>query len=188
MRRRKLDAENGHMFQSARPDPDADLRGMLLVLGKVDANMSDAERVDQLAALEQLKSAVAAAQARITVDFVESQEQVARQWRQRARECADDNDFEGWRAARERTARRSRRRRPSAPPEWPAAWEPAPRCRAGRGRTGGVGASGVSVARVPAGGGALTLVREMPHTMAALQDGTLTDWRGPSGHAGRSPS
>ena len=24
---------------------------------------------------------------------------------------------------------------------------------------------------------ALTLVREMPHTMAALQDGTLTDWR-----------
>ena len=25
---------------------------------------------------------------------------------------------------------------------------------------------------------ALTLVREMPHTMAALQDGTLTEWRG----------
>jgi hypothetical protein len=83
--------------------------------------ISDAERIDRLTELEQVKAACAAAQARITADFVESQADVAEAWRRRARECADDNDFEGWRTAREQarratlvpdggTGRRARRR------------------------------------------------------------------------------
>jgi Domain of unknown function (DUF222) len=167
------------MFERTDPTLTQTLRGLPFLLGKVDANISDAERVDQLAALEQLKSAVAAAQARITVDFVESQEQVARQWRHRARECADDNDFEGWRAAREQARRAGR-----------DGFDDLQQGRSGR-RPGDrrpgadLGVDGqVALARrvSPSRGSrlvasALTLVREMPHTMAALQDGTLTEWR-----------
>src|SRR4051794_26181935 len=61
----------------------------------------DADRVDQLSALERLKGAVAAAQARLTAAFVDSQEQVAQAWVARAQECSDAGDFEGWRVARE---------------------------------------------------------------------------------------
>ncbi len=96
------------MFERAESTSTATLAGLLSVLGRVDPNVSDAERVDQLSVLEQVKSAVAAAQMRITVDFVDSQEQVAREWRRRAKECADDNDFEGWRAAREQARRAGR--------------------------------------------------------------------------------
>ena len=74
---------------------------VVAALTRVDRGLSDADRVDRLRALEQVKAACAAAQARITADFAESQAEVAAAWRQRARECADDNDFEGWRAARE---------------------------------------------------------------------------------------
>ncbi len=51
--------------------------------------------------LERVKSAVAAAQVRVTAAFVDSQEQVAQAWLERARECSDAGDFDGWRAARE---------------------------------------------------------------------------------------
>lgn len=63
--------------------------------------VSDADRIDQLAALERVKAAAAAAQARVTAAFVDSQEHVAQAWRERARECSDSGDFEGWRAARD---------------------------------------------------------------------------------------
>ena len=91
----------------------------MAVLTRVDRGLSDADRVDRLSALEQVKAACAAAQARITADFAESQAEVAAAWRQRARECADDNDFDGWRAAREQARRatwtpRSRTPSPSA--------------------------------------------------------------------------
>jgi hypothetical protein len=39
--------------------------------------MSDAERIDRLSELERVKAACAAAQARITADFVESQADVS---------------------------------------------------------------------------------------------------------------
>ena len=74
-------------------------------LTRLDRDVSDAERVDQLTALERIKAACAAAQVRITTDFAESQEQVAAAWRQRAKECADDNDFDGWVAARQQAQR-----------------------------------------------------------------------------------
>ncbi|WP_344254012.1 HNH endonuclease [Terrabacter carboxydivorans] len=66
-----------------------------------DQELSDQARVDQLAVLERVKSAVAAAQVRVTAAFVDSQEQVAQAWSQRARECSDAGDFDGWRAARD---------------------------------------------------------------------------------------
>lgn len=50
-----------------------DVREWTAGLTHVDAAVSDAERIEQLRALEGLKSAAAAAQARITVDFVRSQ-------------------------------------------------------------------------------------------------------------------
>ncbi|NUO34346.1 MAG: hypothetical protein HOQ27_04665, partial [Dermatophilaceae bacterium] len=62
---------------------------------------TDQVRVDQLAASERVMSAAAAAQALVTAAFVDSQQQVAQAWRERARECSEAGDFEGWRAARE---------------------------------------------------------------------------------------
>jgi len=76
------------------------------VLTRADRGLSDADRVDRLSALEQVKAACAAAQARGSPrTFAESQAEVAAASRQRARECADDNDFDGWRAAREQARR-----------------------------------------------------------------------------------
>ena len=92
------------------------------ILTRIDRDVSDAERIDQLTALERVKATCAAIQARITVDFAESQERVAAAWRERAQECADESDFEGWQAAREQARRasaqpvadRASRRRPGA--------------------------------------------------------------------------
>jgi hypothetical protein len=140
---------------------------------EVDPAMSDAQRIDRLSELERVKAACAAAQARITADFVESQADVAEAWRCRARACADDNDFDGWRAAREqarratlveddRTSRRARRR---------------------LGADLGV-AGQVALARreSPSRGArhlaaALALVRQLPRTLAALEVGAVNEWR-----------
>jgi len=78
------------------------LTALVSVLSPVGAvSESDQVRVDQLAVLEWVKSAVAAAQVRVTAAFVESQERVAQAWSERAAECSDAGDFDGWRAARE---------------------------------------------------------------------------------------
>src|SRR6478672_7875592 len=78
------------------------LEALVSALSRVGSDdESDQVRVDELAALERVKSAVAAAQVRVTAAFVDSQEQVAQEWSQRARECSDAGDFDGWRAARE---------------------------------------------------------------------------------------
>ena len=55
------------------------LRSWIAGLTRLDRRVDDAERVAQLELLERLKSAAAAAQAEVTVDFVASQraEQVA---------------------------------------------------------------------------------------------------------------
>ncbi|MEO6999471.1 MAG: HNH endonuclease, partial [Terracoccus sp.] len=52
------------------------LLALIVTLAGVDPFLSDAERVDQLAALERVKGACAAAQAAVTAAFVASQEQV----------------------------------------------------------------------------------------------------------------
>src|SRR4051794_7089820 len=135
--------------------------------------MSDAQRIDRLSELERVKAACAAAQARITADFVDAQAEVAEAWRRRARECADDNDFDGWRAARERarratlvkddgTGRRSRRR-PGA--DLGVAGQVA----LARQESPSRGARHLAVA--------LALVQRLPRTLAALEVGALNEWR-----------
>src|SRR6478609_673851 len=78
------------------------LEALVSALSRVGSDEeSDQVRIDQLAVLERVKSAVAAAQVRVTAAFVDSQEQVAKAWSQRARQCSDAGDFDGWRAGRE---------------------------------------------------------------------------------------
>ena len=89
------------MFDDAAAVTAEGLEALVSALSRVGSDgESDQERVDQLAVLERVKSAVAAAQVRVTAAFVESQEQVAQAWHERARECSDAGDFDGWRAAR----------------------------------------------------------------------------------------
>ena len=61
-----------HMFERA-PTTAADLRWFVGALGRLDDRVDDAERVDQIRLLEEIKSAAAAAQATVTSDFVASQ-------------------------------------------------------------------------------------------------------------------
>ena len=83
------------------------LRALVASLARVDEQVTDAERIDQLALLEALKAAAAAAQVRVTVGFVASQEQIADGWREHAKACSDSGDFDGWRQARDHAARAS---------------------------------------------------------------------------------
>jgi len=113
-----------------------DLKDWLAALAALDADVSDAERIQQLRALEELKSAAAAAQVRVTADLDES-------------------------VRAERAARG------------------VPASERGR----GIGAQ-VALARreSPNRGGrhlgfARALVNEMPHTLAAVTDGGLSEWR-----------
>ena len=150
----------------------------MAVLTRVDRGLSDADRVDRLSALEQVKAACAAAQARITADFAESQAEVAAAWRQRARECADDNDFDGWRAAREQA------RRATVDAAEAGSESSQRRRRRDRGaREVGVAGQVALARRVsPSRGGrhlavALALVHHLPRTLAALEVGALSEWR-----------
>ncbi len=151
---------------------------LVAVVAKVDRGLSDADRVDRLSALEQVKAACAAAQARITADFAESQAEVAVAWRQRARECADDNDFDGWRAAREQA------RRATVDAAEPDAESCPGRIRRRRAaRVVGVAGQVALARRVSPSRGArhlavaLALVRQIPRTLAALEVGALSEWR-----------
>ena len=151
---------------------------LLSVLSRVGSvGESDQERIDQLAMLERVKAAAAAAQVRVTAAFVESQEQVAQAWLERARECSDGGDFDGWRAAREQaraasfdedagargSASAGRRRRP------PAMVGVAAQVALARHESPVRGAAHVRVA--------LALTRDLPHTLAALEAGELSEWR-----------
>jgi surface antigen len=100
------------MFESGAART-ADLNGLLATLTRIDSAADDTERVDQLDVLERLKSVAAAAQARITVDLVESQQRIATAARERARDAAAAGDFDTWKAEARRRAGRIRRRFPS---------------------------------------------------------------------------
>ena len=64
----------------------AQLRGLIAMLGRLDVDVPDAELVERIRALEELKAAAAAAQARTTTAFVTAQEQAQRRtWRPRRR-------------------------------------------------------------------------------------------------------
>ncbi|MER7072900.1 DUF222 domain-containing protein [Terrabacter sp. NPDC000476] len=88
---------------SPAPDELGRLADLLDELSRLDgAALDDAARIDQLTVLERAKAAVAAAQVRVTAAFAASQAQTSREWWDRARQCADVGDFDGWRAARDR--------------------------------------------------------------------------------------
>lgn len=54
----------------------AELEAFVSRLAAIDRDVDDADRVDQIAALERVKGAAAAAQARVSVDFDASQREV----------------------------------------------------------------------------------------------------------------
>src|SRR5436190_21760327 len=94
------------MFETAQRDAVSDLDRLLTALLHVDGGWRpNAERVDQLDAIERAKAALAAVQARVTEAFIREEEVVAAEWRARAREAADAGDFHAWRAARHEARR-----------------------------------------------------------------------------------
>ncbi|GAB3057510.1 HNH endonuclease signature motif containing protein [Intrasporangium mesophilum] len=172
------------MFEDGAALATGDLGSVVEALCRLDVRVDDAERVDQLGMLEQVKAAAAAAQARVTAAFVDSQAEAAQAWRARARECSAAGDFEGWRAAREQADRATFWPAEPAEPAEGRAGESGPGSRR-RARVGRNGVSAqVALARrmSPAQGSqqvvfALRLVREMPHTLAALEAGLISEWR-----------
>jgi hypothetical protein len=68
------------MFEPADTVSTADLRDLVEMLSRVDSSVTNAARVDQPDALERVKAAVAATQARVTAAFLAEEEQVAAEW------------------------------------------------------------------------------------------------------------
>src|SRR6476619_6222686 len=167
------------MFDGAAMVTAEGLEALVSALSRVGSDGdSDQERVDQLAVLERVKSAAAAAQVRVTAAFVESQAQGAQAWLDRARECADAGDFDGWRAAR------GQARAASFDDEGAAIGQPSTRSRRRRpsGLTGVAAQVALARHESPVRGAghvrlALALTRQMPHTLAALEAGELSEWR-----------
>ncbi|WP_020142828.1 HNH endonuclease signature motif containing protein [Terracoccus sp. 273MFTsu3.1] len=169
------------MFDDAEAVTTEGLEALVSALSRVGHEVGstpDQVRVDQVAVLERVKAAVAAAQVRLTAAFVDSQEQVAQAWLERARECSDAGDFDGWRAAREQAR--------AASFDDGVTGDEARTARSGRRRASGMTgvAAQVALARreSPVRGAqhvrlALALTNEMPHTLAALEVGELSEWR-----------
>src|SRR6476619_3847421 len=165
------------------------LEALVSALSRVGSDdESDQVRVDQLAVLERVKSAVAAAQVRVTAAFVDSQEQVAQAWSQRARECSDAGDFDGWRAARDQARAASFADDDGEGQARPATGNSGGDAGSQRRRRRPSGLAGVAAQVALArhespvrGAGhvrlALALTRQMPHTLAALEAGELSEWR-----------
>lgn len=165
-----------------------ELTELVTQLASLELDVSDAERVDQLAALEKVKAACAAVQVRITDRFVDSQAELAKHFHEQARTCSDASDFDGWRTAREQARRHEFTPPRPTGPRRAADGEP----REGGGSRGtrraanpraGVAAQ-IALARheSPAKGTrlvshALALTRHLPHTLAALQAGLLNEHR-----------
>ena len=158
-----------------------DLEGLLVALSGLNDAVDDAARVDRLDLLERVKAACAAAQARVTVDLAESQQQIAAQWREHARAVADAGDFETWREAR------AMARAASCPEADDATHPPADDVRRGQRRRGvtdvGVAAQ-VALARreSPHAGSRLVklayaLTHEMPFLLQLLERGLLSERR-----------
>jgi hypothetical protein len=168
------------------------------------AARSDAERIDVLTALERVKAAVGAAQVRVTAGFVASQEQASIGWRAQSEAALDANDFDGWLDAREKAdlaswaaalefgahadtrGSHTADSDPGAAAGSGGAGEPERRPSASRRNLiakGGVAAQ-VALARhlSPFKGAegirfSLALMHDMPHTLALLEAGVLSEWR-----------
>src|SRR6476661_8029464 len=174
-----------HMFDGATVVTTEGLEALVSALSRVGSDdESDQVRVDQLAVLERVKSAVAAAQVRVTAAFVDSQEQVAQAWSQRARECSDAGDFDGWRAARDQARAATFDDDADKADEGSGSGKQgrSPRRRRPSGLTGVAAQVALARHESPVRGAghvrlALALTRQMPHTLAALEAGELSEWR-----------
>ncbi|GAA5035785.1 hypothetical protein GCM10023258_38030 [Terrabacter aeriphilus] len=175
---------------STAPDDRGGLADLLDELSRLDgAALDDAARIDQLTALERAKAAVAAAQVRVTAAFAASQAQTSREWWDRARECADVGDFDGWRAARDRARAAAlpgddRRRAGDSDHDAASSGAASPGSRRRRPSAVTGVAAQVALARheSPVRGAAhlamaLALTTSMPCTLAALEAGELNEWR-----------
>src|SRR3954451_11831753 len=184
-----------HMFDDAAVVTTEGLAALVSALSRVgngsgSGSGSGAERVEQLAVLERVKAAAAAAQARVTAAFVASQEQVAQAWLDRARECSAAGDFDGWRAAREQARAasldegltRSAATGDSSPGGGGASGGSRGRRRRPSGLTGVAAQVALARRESPVHGAghvalALALTPDLPHTLAALEAGELSEWR-----------
>jgi hypothetical protein len=174
-----------HMFDTSADVTTEGLEALVGALSRVGSDSSapsaDAAMIDQVAVFERVKAAVAAAQVRVTAAFVDSQEQVAQAWWQRARECSDAGDFDGWRAAREQ-ARAASFERDDRSRSSDEAGSPRRRPRPSSGQTGVAAQVALARHESPVQGAghvrlALALTTSMPHTLAALASGELSEWR-----------
>ncbi len=114
----------------------ADLRAIVSALSRVDSEVEDAERVEQLRALEEIKNAAAAAQARVSVDFDTSLRL------EQARRGVPASERGRGVAAQIALARRESRHR---------------------------GDRLLGLAKL--------LVNDLPHTLAAMERGRVSEWR-----------
>ncbi|WP_234423854.1 HNH endonuclease signature motif containing protein [Intrasporangium calvum] len=162
-----------------------DVVALLPRLSETDGSgLGASELVDLLDTLERAKAACAAAQAKVTAAFVDAQAVEAAHWTDRARECLDANDFEGYRAAKDEV-----RRRDFTPAALNGRGPGDERASTSRGRRTGAHdkagiAAQVGLARheSPHRGArlattALALVRDLPHTLDALTTGELNERR-----------
>jgi hypothetical protein len=181
-----------HMFERATATDagSADLLGdsavatsaMLRELPGLDgAGLDDADLVSAIEALERTKSACAAAQARLTARFVESQALVASRLHAEAATCSESGDFDGWVLARDRAR--------SLELELPVRDEPGRLRRGSRSerrttltRTGVAAQVGLARRESPSRGARLAntsvmLVQHLHHTLEALAAGVLNERR-----------
>jgi hypothetical protein len=164
------------MFESMQRDAVSDLDGLLSALLHVEQGWRpNAERVDQLDAIERAKAALAAVQARVTNAFVAEEEVVAAEWRASAQEAADAGDFHAWRAARDEARRHAVDTRCSDTVA-------GSRRERQRDRLGVVAQVALARRVSPSRASLLvraaqTLVNDLPSVLAAMEAGELSEWR-----------
>ncbi|MEO7447419.1 MAG: DUF222 domain-containing protein [Humibacillus sp.] len=142
--------------------------------------LSDAELITRIDALEQTKAACAAAQARLTARFVDSQSAEAARLRDVSEACSASGDFDGWVAARDEA--RSLELEPDEPGRAPGRRRGRSARRMALSRSGVSAQVGLARRESPSRGArlanvAVALVRHLPHTLAALEAGVLNERR-----------
>lgn len=151
------------------------------VAGLDGRDLDDADLISAIDALERAKAACAAAQARLTTRFVESQARTATRLRAEAQACSDAGDFGGWVAARDRARTLELERVPFETP----GRRPGP-SRSDRrttlSRTGVSAQVGLARRESPSRGARLAnasvaLVQHLHHTLEALGAGVLNERR-----------
>ncbi len=162
-----------------------ELLALVSLMGDGDAaRLDDARLVASVEALERTKAACAAAQARLTAQFVASQADEAQRLRQVAQECSEAGDFDGWVAARDRARALELPCEPARGNSGRDRSSGSQRRRAAAiaARTGVSAQVGLARHESPARGArlarlAVALVEDLPHTLAALTAGHLSERR-----------